>query len=145
MEPEGPIFQLKKGGLDPNHQWVKIDGGDHHTLLLDNDGKVHCLGRKEYGRLGLGQDSEDAHEVTAIPALENVKCVDIACGSAVSFAVAEDGTVYGWGIGNNFQLSAGEDEADVWEPRPIKAKQLEGKHVLLAAAGGQHSVLLVKS
>jgi len=83
--------------------------------------------------------------VTPIPALSSLTCTDIAAGSAVSFAVTEDGVVYGWGMGSNGQLSTGDSEDDVWQPIVLKAKALENKKVILVAAGGQHTVLLVKS
>ena len=53
---------------------------------------MYSLGRKDYGLLGLGEDvSEEKSEPTAIPTLKDVKCSSVNCGSAVSFAVAENG------------------------------------------------------
>jgi alpha-tubulin suppressor-like RCC1 family protein len=54
-------------------------------------GVTYALGRKEYGRLGLGEDCDDAKELIPISALRDKKCVDISCGSAVSFAVTDKG------------------------------------------------------
>lgn len=54
-------------------------------------GRTYVLGRKEYGRLGLGKDSDDAIEPTIIPALENKKVINISCGGCVSFAVTDEG------------------------------------------------------
>jgi alpha-tubulin suppressor-like RCC1 family protein len=54
-------------------------------------GVIYALGRKEYGRLGLGEDCDDAKELIPICALRDKKCVDISCGSAVSFAVTDKG------------------------------------------------------
>lgn len=54
-------------------------------------GQVFAMGRKEYGRLGLGPNCADAKELVAVPALESIKCVDIATGSAQSFAVTNTG------------------------------------------------------
>ena len=61
-------------------------------LIIVFSGKVYCLGRKEYGRLGIGNTEEDAKVPTLIPVLENEKCVEVAAGEAVSFAVTESGT-----------------------------------------------------
>ena len=52
---------------------------------------MYALGRKEYGRLGLGEDCDDAKELIPIPALKDKKCVDISCGDSVSFAVTDRG------------------------------------------------------
>lgn len=97
------------------------------------------MGRKEYGRLGLGKDSEDAAELIKIPKLANLKCVDIACGGATSFAVTDTGDLYGWGMGG--ALGTG-DEEDMYEPTLIKGKQLTERLALQVASGGQHSIAL---
>lgn len=49
------------------------------------------MGRKEYGRLGLGPNCSDADTLTLIPALSSIKCIDIGAGSRESFAVTESG------------------------------------------------------
>lgn len=54
-------------------------------------GLVYSLGRKEYGRLGHGEDGEEKDEPTVVKALENCKCINVACGTAVSMAVTEEG------------------------------------------------------
>lgn len=73
--------------------WRHISSGQHHTVALDNEGQVFVMGRKEYGRLGLGLNCLDAQELTPVPALSSVKCVDISAGSAQSFAVTQSGNV----------------------------------------------------
>ena len=52
---------------------------------------MYSLGRKEYGRLGLGDNVEEKKVPTPIPTLEDKKCISINTGSAVSFAVTEQG------------------------------------------------------
>ena len=49
--------------LRQDRQWENISAGQHHTLALDTDGRVYSVGRKEYGRLGLGADTEVLHHV----------------------------------------------------------------------------------
>ncbi|XP_054262997.1 regulator of chromosome condensation-like isoform X2 [Macrosteles quadrilineatus] len=124
-------------------KWAKICGGQHHTLALDSDGVVYASGRKDYGRLGLGSDCpEVVDKPTVVPGLQGKKCIDIACGTCVSFAVTEDGEVYAWGMGTNGQLGTG-DEDDHYEPVRMGGKQLEGRKVVAVSGGGQHTVLLV--
>lgn len=124
-------------------KWVKVQAGQHHTMLLDEEGKVYTLGRAEYGRLGLGENPGERSEPTLVPGLADKKCVDIAAGQSVSFALLEDGTVYSWGMGTSKQLGTGEEE-DVWEPVQMAGKQLETRIVVGLSAGGQHTVLLAK-
>lgn len=120
-----------------------IDGGQHHTLILKTDNKVHVIGRKEYGRLGLGEVSEDAKTVTAIPALADKKVVEICCGESTSFAVTDKGELYAWGMGSNQQLGTG-NEDDEQTPVQINSKQVQGKRILKVSSGGQHSLFLVE-
>lgn len=76
------------------HVWKTITSGQHHSIALDDQGKVHAIGRKEYGRLGLGKDCEDAMELKIVDELKEKQCVDVACGSATSFAVTNVGKIY---------------------------------------------------
>ncbi|XP_056261835.1 regulator of chromosome condensation [Pseudoliparis swirei] len=122
-------------------QWVDFSGGQHHTLCLDAEGHVYSLGREQYGRLGLGQGTEEKHEPTPVAGMEPAS--GLTCGASVSFAVTRDGSVYAWGMGTNLQLGTGEEE-DEWSPVKMTGKQLENRVVLMASSGGQHTVLLVK-
>ncbi|CAK9799704.1 Regulator of chromosome condensation [Anthophora plagiata] len=121
--------------------WRHVSSGQHHTIALDDAGQVFVMGRKEYGRLGLGSNCSDAKELTPVPSLSSFKCIDVAAGSAQSFAVTESGELYSWGMGTSGQLGTGEEE-DVEEPTLVKGKQLEGKTVIRVAGGGQHTLAL---
>ncbi|XP_076245491.1 regulator of chromosome condensation 1 isoform X2 [Calliopsis andreniformis] len=121
--------------------WKHISSGQHHTIAIDDSGQVFVMGRKEYGRLGLGSNCSDAKELTPVPALSSFKCIDIAAGSAQSFAVTESGDLYSWGMGSSGQLGTGEEE-DAEEPTLVKGKQLEGKAIIRVAGGGQHTLAL---
>ncbi|XP_014478638.1 PREDICTED: regulator of chromosome condensation [Dinoponera quadriceps] len=121
--------------------WKHISSGQHHTIALDDEGQVFVMGRKEYGRLGLGTNCTDAKELTPVPVLSSAKCIDVGAGSAQSFAVTESGELYSWGMGTSGQLGTGE-EVDVEEPILIKGRQLEGKTVVRVTGGGQHTLVL---
>lgn len=123
-------------------RWHKISCGLHHTLALDEQGVVHVLGRREYGRLGLGKECEDAIRPTVIPTLKDTYCIDISCSTATSYAVTQTGSVFSWGMASD-QLGSGTEE-DLWEPELMKGKQLDGRKVVVVSSGGQHAVLLVK-
>ncbi|XP_055373431.1 regulator of chromosome condensation [Condylostylus longicornis] len=129
--------------VETNYKDVKkICGGQHHTLLLTNDGKVYAIGRRDYGRLGLGNLQDDVNELKSIEAFEKLKIIDIACGEAQSFAIAENGTVYAWGMGTNLQLGTGNEE-DEEQPVAVVSKSLQDKRVIRVDSGGQHSLFLV--
>ena len=55
-------------------------------------GQVYSLGRKEYGRLGLGEENlEEKSEPTVIQTLKGKKCEKISAGTATSFAIDDQG------------------------------------------------------
>ena len=125
--------------------WRMITPGQHHTLGLDNNGCTYAIGRVEYGRLGLGGNvTVDAQVPTKIPYLKDIKVRHVGCGSVVSFAVAEGGTIYSWGMGTNGQLGH-EDDSDADVPTKMLGKQLESLNVVRSCGGGQHTILLASA
>lgn len=121
-----------------------IAGGQHHTLVLTKDKKCYAIGRRDYGRLGLGNNlKEDVIELKEIEVLNNKEIIDITCGEAQSFAISKNGHLYAWGMGSNHQLGTGSED-DGEEPILIVSKQTQGKNIIKAASGGQHSIFLIK-
>ncbi|XP_072933986.1 regulator of chromosome condensation isoform X2 [Epargyreus clarus] len=120
--------------------WTRVAAGQHHSLALDDSGRVHAIGRCEYGRLGLGADSGDAETPTAVPRLSGKRCVSIAAGTCNSFAVTDTGEVLAWGMGSEGQLGTG---ASADAPEPTAAVVVGGRTPVHISAGGQHTVLLV--
>lgn len=118
----------------------EIAGGQHHTLVLKNDGSVYVIGRKDYGRLGLSDLSEDVKELQKVVSLNSIKIESISGGEAQSFAVTEDGETYAWGMGSSYQLGTN-SESDANLPTLLSTKTLG--RVLKASSGGQHSIFLI--
>ncbi|BFZ00162.1 hypothetical protein BsWGS_03200 [Bradybaena similaris] len=127
-----------------NGPWSEISGGQHHTVALHRNGKVYTLGRYDYGRLGLGRNACEMMEPTLVPALSGLTCARVSAGGCVSFAIANDGSLYSWGMGSNNQLGLGSDE-DQFVPVKVTGKQLETRSVLMVSSGGQHTVVLARN
>lgn len=128
----------------PHYIYQIHTGGQHHTLLLTNDDRCQVIGRRDYGRLGIGQVADDVKTLTEVTALTGKRIVQVACGESCSFARSADGLVYAWGIGSNQQLGVGSEE-DAYEPVLLTGVQVKGKDVLNVNGGGQHTLLLVAS
>ncbi|XP_072045282.1 regulator of chromosome condensation-like [Amphiura filiformis] len=123
---------------------IKVDsvaGGQHHTVLLDTEGKVYSLGRVDYGRLGLGEQTKESNVPALITDLADKHVTSIGCGTSVSLACTKQGEAYAWGMGSSFQLGTG-DEDDADTPVLMEGKQLQNRRVIYVGAGGQHTVLL---
>ncbi|KAI8063477.1 regulator of chromosome condensation 1/beta-lactamase-inhibitor protein II [Gongronella butleri] len=132
-----------------------VHAGEHHSLVLLNDGSVFAFGRADSSQLGLpaatieelqtradNQDSAHKKAVgipTQVPGLGNVE--SLACGSNHALTVLKDGSCYAWGFGESAALGQG-NEDDQPVPALVTGQKLEGKNVFRAAAGAQHSVLL---
>ena len=124
------------------YEGLVISGGQHHTVLC-NKGSVYVIGRREYGRLGLGNNSSlEPATPTRVPALSKIS--EVSASTVCSFALSEAGELYSWGMGTNLQLGNG-DEDDVWTPCKVTGKKLEGRKVLLVSGGGQHTALIAHS
>ncbi|KAL0860080.1 hypothetical protein ABMA27_010395 [Loxostege sticticalis] len=122
--------------------WSEVACGQHHSLALDSAGQVYAIGRCEYGRLGLGDRVGDAETPEPVPKLQNKKCISIAAGTSNSFAVADSGEVFSWGMGSEGQLGTG-SSSDAAEPTPAPTAPA-GAVPIAVAAGGQHTVLLLE-
>ena len=135
-----PMFNPVQSTFDDVKQ---IAGGQHHTIVLKNDNKVYVVGRKEYGRLGLGALESDAVEMTLIEKLAKEKIVEISCGESTSFAITDEGKVYAWGFGSNQQLGTGKEDYEI-EPALLTGAQVKDKRVLKVSSGGQHTLFIVE-
>ncbi|XP_042227472.1 regulator of chromosome condensation-like [Homarus americanus] len=121
--------------------WEQMSVGQHHSLATTEDGTAHCMGRREYGRLGMGDLDNDIKKPTPITSLVGKKAISVSAGECVSLVIMESGDVYAFGMGTNNQLAQG-DEEDQLLPVKMGGKQLAERRVVAAQAGGQHTLLL---
>lgn len=105
MEEGAGIALVDSGNL--SKKAISIAAGESHTLALTGDGRVYSWGRGTFGRLGLGSEADQLFPAR-LDFFESVidggtvgenrlKIVGIAAGAYHSLALAEDGSVWGWG------------------------------------------------
>ena len=63
------------------------------TEYIQFSGKVHTLGRAEYGRLGIGEKVTEKNSPQLVGVLADKKTVNVSCGTATSFAVLDSGKI----------------------------------------------------
>ena len=78
--------------------------GNHHTMILAEDGTVFACGSNSTGKLGLG-DTTNRNTFTAVPALPDGKVAkEVVAGGYHTMILAEDGTMFACGWNNYGQL-----------------------------------------
>ncbi|KAI7848987.1 regulator of chromosome condensation 1/beta-lactamase-inhibitor protein II [Circinella umbellata] len=143
-------------------QVKQVAAGEHHSLVLMEDGHVYAFGRADSSQLGFPSSliqklTEDQNAngdttrsgfkraigiPTRIPNLENIN--SIASGSNHAIAVTNDGVAYTWGFGETSALGNGSDE-DEELPCRLTGQKLEGFKVLRIAGGAQHSAIVASN
>ncbi|CEP18915.1 hypothetical protein [Parasitella parasitica] len=146
-------------GLEGKGKIVAVQGGEHHSLVLMEDGSVYAFGRADSNQLGLSAElieknstREEGSEVSAfksavgiptrIPSLEKV--VQIATGTNHSVAITASGKAYTWGFGECYALGNGSSD-DEPVPTELTGQKLEGHKVIRGSAGAQHSMVLASN
>eukprot|EP00741_Cyanophora_paradoxa_P015422 tig00020875_g14885.t1 len=112
--------------------------GWYHTALLTDTGELWMCGAGEYGRLGLGDETNQAEPVL-LKALQGKDVVSVSCGGFHSVALTRTGAVYSWGGGYFGQLGHGDDR-ERRTPRLVKA--LKGTVVTQIACGTHHTCVI---
>lgn len=92
---------------------IDVAAGKNHTLVLFDDGAILAFGDNLYGQLGIGfrsglhKSPAEHTNSTAEPQTyinSPQKFVSVAAGFRHSLAVADDGTLWGWGNNEKGQL-----------------------------------------
>jgi regulator of chromosome condensation len=134
-----------------------VHGGEHHSVVLMEDGSVYTFGRADSDQLGLPNSvidkvktrEQNAQEVssfkcavgvpTKVPDLE--KIAQLATGTNHVIAATAAGKAYTWGFGECYALGNGSSD-DEATPKELTGQKLDGHKVIRVAAGAQHSMVL---
>ncbi|KAM9943093.1 hypothetical protein ACTFIT_006491 [Dictyostelium discoideum] len=94
-----------------NIEIKKLSSGWGHTLLLTSDGELLSWGSNQHGQCGTGIKTK-VSPITKIKIPNNLKVLDISCGSCVSAAILSDNNVYIWGSSGDGKLGLGSNQKD---------------------------------
>lgn len=116
--------------------------GEHHSILLANNGQIFSFGRADSGQLGvaLPEGVRATNLPLAVTTMPGPAAL-ISAGGNHNLAVTSDtpGHLYSWGYGEMHQLGHGPDEIERF-PRQVMHNFLG--HIIQVSAGGQHSAVL---
>jgi len=83
-----------------------VEGGREHVVALTTSGGILVWGSNAYGQLGLGDTANRSQPTpVTVPCTGGVKSVD--AGHYSTFALCNDGTVWGWGYNADGQIGDG--------------------------------------
>ena len=140
-----------------NDSIIKIASGNDHTAALTKNGNIFTWGCAEQGQLGrimgcfTSRGGRRGLQYILNPKQvrdkkKGLKFKDIFCGSYCTFAVAQDGPVYAWGLNNYGQLGTGDLETLY---APVKVESLTSLNVdgdkCVSIASGQHHTIVLDS
>jgi regulator of chromosome condensation len=132
---------------------VSVEAGNNHLLVLTTHGNIYAWGAGEQGQLGRKiLERRKIHgtvpEKIILGARHN-RAVLVGAGNYHSFAVDEEGDVWGWGLNTMGQTGTGVAEPksmsdEVRSPRVIRSlcKKVLGDSIVQIAGGEHHTLFL---
>jgi len=110
--------------------------GYHSNLALSNHSELYSWGWGAHGQLGHG-NTTDCMVPRRIEALRGLTVAAIACGDRHSFAITDEGQLFGWGSNEYNQLGTGKRGEVLASPALIKG--LMGLPVKQMSSGDRHT------
>ncbi|KAG6024056.1 hypothetical protein E4U41_001873 [Claviceps citrina] len=133
-----------------------LAGGAHHSSAVTSDGKCFVWGRLDGGQLGIEFSKAQLEDDTLVRHDEYNKpriCLRptvvsevgdvaaVACGTDHTIFINKEGVGFSTGFGSVGQLGLGNEE-DVDTVQRMRGKDIKGRKLIGAAAGGQFSVVM---
>lgn len=131
---------------------VKIASGNDHLVIVTMDGNLYTSGCAEQGQLGRvpehfsnrgGRQGLSRLLTSQIVKVKNVHFIDAFCGGYLTFALSNEGYVYGFGLSNYHQLGTKSTKLCFL---PIKLTCFKNSTTSwVDFAGGQHHTVCLDS
>ncbi len=132
----------------PDERCVNVSTGNNHLLVLTTTGRIFSWGAGEQGQLGRKilerRKIHGTNPERVVLGARGRRAVTIGAGNFHSFAVDEEGTVWGWGLNSAGQTGTGINPADsdsiVQTPRHVLG--LDGIRIVEICGGDLHTLFL---
>jgi regulator of chromosome condensation len=132
----------------PNEQCVDVCTGNNHLLALTTTGTIFSWGAGEQGQLGRKilerRKIHGTNPERVVLGARGRRATAVGAGSFHSFAVDEEGAVWGWGLNSAGQTGTGINRADsdsiVQTPRRVLG--LDSIRIVEIAGGDLHTLFL---
>lgn len=130
--------------LTPRYVIKQVSCGQHHTVVVTDQGKLLSFGWGKYGQTGLGErgNKRFPEDISVEPkAGVDSFFVQVACGDRHTVALTRKGQVFTFGCGEHGQLGHG-NQADQSKPTLVEEFQHAGINIIQVATGAVHSAAL---
>ncbi|KAF7588934.1 hypothetical protein BBP40_005012 [Aspergillus hancockii] len=148
------VYPTKVRSLKRNLRIVSIEGGKDHSLAITEEGECLSWGRIDNKALGLDVNDIPSSDIifdtygrprilkvpTVIRGIDK-PIVALGIGTDHSFAITNDGQAYSWGFNTQQQTGQPGGVDEVVHPTLLSNKHVDGKKLVLAAGGGQFSIV----
>ncbi|PKU27712.1 regulator of chromosome condensation [Limosa lapponica baueri] len=133
------------GVVELQEKVVQVSAGDSHTAALTEDGRVFVWGsfRDNNGVIGLLEPMKTSSVPVQLQLSAPVVKIDAFCGAYFTFAVTEEGHIYGFGLSNYHQLGTQGTEP-CFSPQNLTCFKNSTKS-WVGFSGGQHHTVCVDS
>lgn len=121
----------------------QLEAGQFCTFLVTKDGQVNACGKGSYGRLGLGDSTnQPVPKKLIFPKETSIKSISSSKGSdGHTLALSRSGEVYSWGDGDYGKLGHGNNST---QKVPKLINGLAGIMIQQVAAGFRHSAAVTE-
>ena len=91
------------------NKFIKVSGGEGHSIALDINGKLWTCGNNNYGQVGDGKVVNEIklNKDRLAQIQKETKFTQISAGDYHSLAIDEEGNLWGWGLNSYGQLGDG--------------------------------------
>lgn len=117
----------------------QVTCGGLHTALVTEHGDVYTWGDGRKGQLGHPNEPSQKQVPKLVKSLSSVHVVQIACGSAHTICVTDQGHLWSWGNASNGQTGHG-DRQPARVPKKIDAP--EARNIVAIACGNKHCLAI---
>ncbi|MES2630677.1 MAG: hypothetical protein V4611_01850 [Patescibacteria group bacterium] len=130
---------------------LQVEGGDGSAIALTQSGVVYTWGANSEGQLGRGTIasswSDPYPDPLPLPTegtpMEGKKIIQISAGGYFNLALADDGSMFGWGANWDGELGNGTTDSALSPTQVVTdGTPLEGKKVTKISASDGHSMAL---
>ncbi|KAB8039447.1 hypothetical protein GCL60_04120 [Silvanigrella paludirubra] len=132
---DGSRLLTRRKKIDGKYTSVSL-GKDHYCAIGKEDKSIYCWGENNYGQLGNGNPISKVPVLTPNKVKSSQSFLKIASGSKNTYAINDQGYLYGWGDNSKGQL--GLLVSPVIEPTQIfisgtTASQINSKFIAVSA------------